>query len=641
MSTDSDKVVPSGGRFSVKNAAITVVGVAGGLFHLYTLGIRPVPPSVLRPVHLLMICTLAALLYPASKKRSAVSVLTRVFDVILVGLVLASTVYIIMDQEGWLLRAGFKPTGLDILFGWASVIAVLEMTRRAAEWPLSALGAVFILYALVGHLLPGVLRIPMYRPERVISQIYSVEGLFGMIAGVSATYIYPFVILGAILNSAGTGQFFLDFAGAVAGRSRGGPAKIATISSALFGTVSGSAAANVVATGTFTIPLMIKSGYSRVFAGAIEAAASTGGQIMPPVMAAGAFLMSEMLGMPYSQVCLAALIPAILYFLAMFLAVDAEAGRLGLGGDDSAGEKRLATILKERGYLLLPLLVLVFYLMVLRQSPIRACLMAIVAAIVVSWFRPETRMGPRKIVETLVAGSKGLLSVGMACSIAGIVVAILTLTGLGTTISSLILSVAGASKLLALIMTMVVAIMLGMGLPTTGAYVICASVCAPALIKMGVSRLAAHMFIFYFATMNAITPPVALGAYAAAGIAQASSLQIGIEACRIGIVAFIVPYMFVFGNELLMVGTTAKIAQALATSVVGVFCIVGAIRGRSLGKELCLLTRLALAVAGLCLVDTGTVTDLVAAGCIAVAFVVEKSRNRLSRPRPDSVAAKE
>lgn len=618
---------------SAARLAAHAIAVGGSIFHLYVLGVRPVPDSVLRPIHLWMLLVISALLYGFGRKKGKVSVagpwvyVGLAFDLVAVGVITASTIYIIVDNFDWQMRAGLVPTRLDFIFGVATLVMLLEMTRRVCGSPMAIVGLAFFLLPFYGRMLPGEFGLMSYSFSRVISQLYSPEGVFGMLTGISATYIFPFSLLGAALDVSGTGEFFIKFANALTGRAKGGPAKIAVISSGLFGSISGSAAANVVATGTFTIPLMVRTGYSKLFASAVEAVASTGGQIMPPVMAAGAFLMAQFLGVPYVEVMKAAVLPAVLYYFAVYLAVDAEASRLGLSGLSGEEMPRLREVLRSEAYLLVPVAIVIYSMVVLKLSPMQGGLYGLVAAYLIMQVSPKTRLNLKAIVRSLQNGAEGFVAVGLSCAVAGIVIGGLTLTGLGVRLSAAIVNLGRGQLVPVLIMTMLGTLILSMGLPTSGAYVIAASVCVPALTQLGVNTMAAHLFVFYFATINAITPPVALAAIAASGISGESSFKIGITACNLGLVAFIVPFMFVYGNELMLMGTPAAVLRSVATASIGVYCLVLATRGYFRG-QIGWPARVLFLVAALGFIDTQLITDAIAVCTAALAAGLELARRR-------------
>lgn len=600
----------------------TIVSVCGILWHFYVLGVRATAPGILRPVHILFVTTLAVLLFPkpgAGKTKSLFAAL----DGVLLAFIVGSTAYIIYDQVAWSFRAGMSPTRLDVIFSLATTIAILEFTRRLFGMPLVVLSVTLMAYAALGWYAPGIFKILPYSFERIMGQVYSVDnGIFGLLTGVSATYVLPFLFLGRIMQNSGTGQYFMDLANKMTGRSRGGPAKIAVVSSALFGTISGAGAANVVATGTFTIPLMVRTGYKPSFAAAVESVASTGGQIMPPIMCSAAFLASELTGIPYGTIARAALIPAVLYFTALYAAVDLEAGRLKLAAvalDDLPSWKSLLS----RCHLLLPLATIVYMLMIRNTSPLRAGMAAIVTAMIVSWLRRDTRMTPSKLLSSMCEASRDIVPIGVAFAAAGIVVGMLTLTGLGVKLTSLVMSVARGALFLGLLTTMVVTILLGMGLPVAASYVIAASICAPALTEMGVPTLAAHLFVLHFASLSAITPPVALAAYAAAGMARENPLRVAVTACRIGLVAFVVPYMFVYGQGLLcMSGAWLAIRTGLTASL-GALAV-------ALGSEgwwkrpMSPLARALLLLGGFLMIETRPLTDGAGLALMALGLAVHR-----------------
>jgi TRAP transporter 4TM/12TM fusion protein len=445
--------------------------------------------------------------------------------------------------------------------------------------------------------------------ETVLDQLYlTTEGIFGTSLYVSATYVVLFVIFGAFLEKSGTGQLFMDFASALTGGSRGGPGKISCVSSGLFGTISGSAVANVMVDGWITIPLMKRTGFKPHFAAAIEATAATGGQIMPPVMGAAAFVMAEFTKIPYITIAKHALIPALLYYLALFWTIHYEAIKTNLRGLSKEELPNLKNVVKTRGHLFLPIL-LIIYLMMSGYTAPYAALWATLGVILVSWFRKETRFGLKAILGALEAGAKDALNVAAACACAGIVIGVITLTGLGLRFTSLVVSLAGDSLIPALVLTMVAGVVLGMGMPTTPAYIVQAALLIPALIKLKVPLVAAHMFVFYFSTLSAITPPVALAVYAAAGIGGTNLWKTGVAAVKAGATGFIVPYMFVFGPTLLMIGGWWEITLSLVTAVIGVFCLATGLQGWFLRKTT-LLERGLLLIAALLLIKPGIYTDL-------------------------------
>jgi TRAP transporter 4TM/12TM fusion protein len=507
----------------------------------------------------------------------------------------------------------------DFVMGIIITLILLEASRRMIGWALPITAACFLLYAAFGKYLPGLIRHTGFSLEVIIDQLYlTTEGIFGIPLGVSATYVILFVIFGAFLEESGTGQFFMDFANSLVGGAKGGPGKISCVSSALFGTISGSAVANVMVDGWLTIPLMKRTGFKKDFAAAVEATASTGGQIMPPVMGAAAFVMAEYTGIPYIHICIHAAIPALLYYFALFMAIHFEASRTGLLGVPKEERPRFGSVMLARGYLFFPLVVIVYF-MVTGYTPMYACIFATLSVFLISFLRSETRMGLKKILSALEFGAKNMLPVAAACACAGIIIGVINLTGLGLKFTSFILFIAGNSLIPALIFTMFAGIVLGMGLPTTAAYIVQAALLIPALIKLGVPTIAAHLFVFYFATISAITPPVAMAVYAAAGISGSNLWRTGIEAVRIGATGFIIPFIFVYFPPLLMVGSFTDILIAFISASIGVTTLAAGLMGWFL-KKTNLLERIMLISAALLLIKPGIYTDLI--GLTLLAFVI-------------------
>jgi TRAP transporter 4TM/12TM fusion protein len=520
----------------------------------------------------------------------------------------------------------FAPIGIS-LAAVAGTLLIMELTRRLAGLALVVIATVFLIYVFVGEYLPGFLQSPSITWERFFSQVYTDAGILGPTTAVSSTYIILFIIFAAFLQASKVGDYFVNFAFSVAGRARGGPAKVAIFASGLMGMINGTSAGNVVATGSLTIPLMKKVGYHKKTAGAVEAAASTGGQIMPPIMGAGAFIMAEITGIPYTDIAIAAIIPAILYFVSVFFMVDFEAAKLGMRGMRQDELPRFATMVRHV-YLFLPILILIAALF-MGYSVIRAGTLATVAAAVVSWLSPTARMGPRSIGRAFELAGTMSVQIIAVCACAGIIVGVISLTGVGARFSNLLLGLAEASQLLAMVFAMCIAILLGMGMPTTAAYAVAASVVAPGLVELGVPMLTAHFFVFYFAVVSAITPPVALASYAAAGISGANPMETSVASFKIGIAAFIVPFMFFYNSALLMEGATITIVQASVTAVVGVFLLSSGVQGWFLGRGAPWYVRLGLTAAALFMIAGGLVTDAigiaVAGGCFLLQRLLVKA----------------
>jgi TRAP transporter 4TM/12TM fusion protein len=512
----------------------------------------------------------------------------------------------------------FAPIGIS-LASIAGVLLVMELTRRVAGLALVVISAIFLIYVFVGHLMPGVLNSPRIDWARFFSQIYTDVGILGPTTAVSSTYIILFIIFAAFLQASRVGEYFVNFAFALAGKSRGGPAKVAIFASGLMGMINGTSAGNVVATGSLTIPLMKKIGYKKQTAAAVEAAASTGGQIMPPIMGAGAFIMAEITGIPYTDIAIAAIIPAMLYFVSVYFMVDFEARKLGMRGMRDDELPKLNEMLR-RVFLFVPILILIVALF-MGYSVIRAGTLATIAAAVVSWLTPH-RMGPRSILKAFEMAGIMSIQIIAVCACAGVIVGVIALTGVGARFSNLLLGLAEASQVLALFFAMVIAIVLGMGMPTTAAYAVAASVVAPGLVQLGIPTLTAHFFVFYYAVISAITPPVALAAYAGAGIAGSDPMRTSVESFRIGLSAFIVPFMLFYSPGLLMEGEWLTIARNCVTALVGVWLLSAAVIGWFGPARANAVMRLGLLIGAICLILGGWMTDIagLALGAAAWAY---------------------
>jgi TRAP transporter 4TM/12TM fusion protein len=598
-----------------------MVAVAMSLWQVFVLAVYPMDPFQLRAIHLCFTLILTFFIFNITKRSPRDRI--HFLDISLCLIALVSTIYIFVDFDNLIQRTGVDPTFWDVIFGTCFVVLVLEMTRRTTGITLVILALVFIGYTILGQYLPEGVRHGGYSYQRMVSFLFSTEGIFTIPLGVSATYVFLFILFGSFLSVSGAGMTFTNLAKALAGWARGGPAKIAVIASSLFGTISGSAVANVMVDGWMTIPMMKSVGYRPQMAGAVEAVASTGGQIMPPVMGAGAFIMAEVLGVPYTKIILAAAIPAILYYFALYWMIDFEALRYNLKGIPRAELPKVREVLSQQGHLLVPIVVLLYSLIVLETSPIRAALWSSLSIFICSFIRRATRMGGRKILESLEGGPKGVLEVAATCACAGIIIGVMALTGLGMRISNMLIALSGGFLPLALFLTMIVSFVLGMGLPTTASYVIAASTIAPALTQMGVPPLAAHMFIFYFACLSAITPPVALAAFAAAGIAQTGLWGVGLCAVKIAAAGYVIPYMFIYGPSLLMIGDWAEIVYSLITACIGTICLAGGLQGWMF-KSIKWPQRILLIIAALGLIKPGVVTDIIGAICLIAVIVMVK-----------------
>jgi TRAP transporter 4TM/12TM fusion protein len=596
----------------------TTIAVIGALFHLYILNFHPIDPWVFRSSHLLFGLILGFMLFPGWKKASN---RIHIVDWILILASIGIFVYVAVNLQQLLFRFGVMPTTMDFIVALVGMLLVLELTRRTSGLTLPILAGIFILYAFIGPYLPSILNHEGYNLDRFVTYIYGLSGIFGVTLDVSSKYILLFIIFGAFLQMSGVGRYFIDFSFALAGGMRGGPAKVSVISSGLMGMMNGTSAGNAVATGSLTIPLMKRVGYNSRFAAATEATASAGGQIMIPIMGAGAFLMAEITGIRYSEIVIAATIPALLYFLSVFLMVDFEAIKKGMKGIARKDLPSFKGILKK-SYLFLPIILLIG-LLLNGYSVIMSGTYSIVACFLISLVNAKTRMGLKKVIGAFELGMKNTIQLLAVCACAGIIVGVIALTGVGLRFSSMLFSVAGESQLLALLFAMFIAILLGMGMPTTAAYAVAASVVAPGLINMGIEPLFAHMFVFYYAVMSAITPPVALAAYAAAGISGSDPMKTGVEAFRLGIAAFIVPFMFIYSPQLLMVGSGGDITIAVITAAIGIYLLSASVQGWFAGRRAMWLTRILLVAAALFSLHSALRTDLIALAIIGAAVAVQ------------------
>ena len=608
---------------------ISALAITFSVFQLYTAIFGVLDAQLQRAVHLGFAMALSFLLYPTRKSWSRTKL--HPLDLVLAVLSAASPAYICICYQQLAMRSGIV-TPVDLIMGVMGLLLVIEATRRVVGIPMVVVVLVFLAYAFAGPYMPGVMAHRGLTVQQLIGHLYyTTEGIFGIPLGVSSTFIFLFILFGAYLESTGLGKFFIDLANAVAGWASGGPAKVAVLSSAFMGTVSGSSVANVAGTGSFTIPMMKKLGYRKEFAGAVEAASSTGGQLMPPVMGAAAFLMAEFVGAPYIEIVEAAVVPAMLYFAGLWLGVHLEAKRTNLKGVPRDQLPKAWLIFKERGHLALPLIVIV-YLLVSGYTPMRAALVAIVLSILASSLRKSTRMKPIEIVNGMESGARNVLGVVIACAAAGIIIGVVTKTGVGLKLASGLLALSGGMLLPTMFFTMITSLILGMGVPTTANYVITSTIAAPALIQMDVPVLAAHMFVFYFGIIADVTPPVALAAYAASGISGGKPLLTGVNASKLAIAAFIIPYIFVLSPELLMINATPTgILWAVATAIIGMVGLSSAMIGY-LYYYSTWYERIILFASGLLMIIPGIVTDVPGLMLFMLILVGQKARKaRLER----------
>ncbi|ADH97974.1 TRAP transporter permease [Salisediminibacterium selenitireducens] len=557
---------------------VSIIAISLSVYHLYTSYFGTPVTLQHRSIHVAVVLALIFLIYPAYKKLDRRKL--HWYDVILAMMAISTTVYIYIDYDG-IVRRGGMPNEWDLVFGLILVALVLEGARRVTGWALPLLATLFIAYGLYGNHLSGLFRHRGYEWSDIVNFMYvTTEGVYGTAISVSATYIFLFILFGAFLQKSGMGQFFNDLALAIAGQTKGGPAKVSVIASGFLGSINGAAVANVVTTGSFTIPLMKKIGYKKDFAGAVEASASVGGQILPPIMGAAAFIMAEILGIAYRDIALAALLPALLFYLGVIIQIHLRATKEGLQGISKENLPLVKNVMMERGHLLIPLLFLMYMLFLSGRTIIFSAFLTILVTVAVSMIRKTTRMSVKDIIGALDNGARTALAVAIACASVGIIVGIATLTGFGLKLANGIVILGGESLFLTLMFTMVASIVLGMGLPSIPTYIITATMAAPALVQLGIEPLVAHLFVFYFGIFANITPPVALAAFAAAGISGGRQMRTGGISMKLALAGFIVPYIFVYNSNLLLINTT--IMQGIVvviTSVIGVTMLSFAAEG--------------------------------------------------------------
>lgn len=594
------------------------LAVAFSCFHIYTAMFGMLPAQMQRSVHLSFTFALVFLLYPLTTKRALNKL--KWYNYLFAAFTVYVGSYMTINYTR-IMEAGGDYIQMDYIVGAVGVLLTLEAARRVVGLPIVIIASTFLLYSYLGPYFPGFLAHRGYSVQRIVSHMYfTTEGILGIPLGVSASFIFLFILFGAFLEKTGIGKLFIDIADSIAGWAAGGPAKVAVITSALEGTVSGSSVANTVGSGSFTIPMMKRLGYRPEFAGAVEAAASTGGQIMPPIMGAAAFLIAEFTNTPYIEIAKAAAIPACLYFFGIFIEVHFEAKRCGLKGMSRDQLPKFIEVLLKRGHLFVPL-VAIIYVLVEGYTPTFAALVGLGLSIVAGMINKATRMSPWDIITALQAGARGAVGVAIACATAGIIVGVVTLTGIGLKMANGLVEIAGGNLFFTLFFTMITSLILGMGVPTTANYVITSTIAAPALIMLGVPILAAHLFVFYFGIVADITPPVALAAYAGAGIAKSDPFWTGVEATKLAIGAFIVPYIFVFNPAMVLIGTTPMLlAMNLITACGGMLGVGVAMIGFAF-THMRWWERIWFAVGGLLLIDPGVTTDIVGIAMLALGFL--------------------
>ena len=614
------------------------IAVAMAVFHLVVSVTGILPAMQQRSIHLAFAMILVLLQY-ATKNRGnekAAGIGSIVRYVIMVALALCSVYvcyYIYMNWIGMSMRVP-KPRQIELVMAAFIYFATLYITYLKLGWIMPAIALIFTFYAYLGAYMPMAIAHRGYTITRILSQSFmTTEGIYGMVLGVSATYIVLFVLFGALLEYSGAAKFFIDLSTALFGKTRGGSAKVATVGSGLFGMLTGSAVANVMAVGPLTIPMMVKAGYSKRFAGSVLSVAGTGGQFSPPVMGAAAFIIAETLGIPYINVALAAFIPAVLYYAAIWFTVDLRSEKEELKVLDDSEILNAWSVIKSGAYLAIPFVLLVVFLAVMRWSPIRSGFWSIAAVFVVSLFKKETRMTPSRTWHSLRKGAYGCVEVAAVCATAGIIVGMLSMTGLGLRFSTLLIAFSGGNKVLLLVMTALVGLVLGLGLTTTSVYIILSVVVAPALVKMDIAPLAAHLFVFYFGILSAITPPVALASYAAAGLAQDEPIPLSFTAWRLGLSGYILPFMFIYNQELLFLGSPLIILRAAITSFIGIYALSISLEGYY-KKPLNIMLRVVMFGAALLLIDSGLWTDLVGLAIILAICGPRYVASRRNKAKP-------
>ena len=612
---------------SIIARTLKAVALFMALYHLYVAFAGPPNALILRSIHVGFALVLTFLIYDyRGKKTDTPSWL----DLLIVLAGFAAGAYPVIFADYFFERYYMvDPLNLgDWVFGSIMIVLVFEASRRVLGWALPLTAFVFLGYAIF---------FTNVTISELIDQLYlTTEGIFGIPVGVSATYMVLFIIFGAFVERAGIGKLFMDFALSITGHSAGGPAKVACITSGMFGSVSGSSVANVMTTGTFTIPLMKKIGYRPAFAGAVEAVASTGGQIMPPIMGAAAFVMAEFLGVSYLSVIGFAILPALLYYVALFSAVHFEARKLGMVGLPRDQLPRIGAVLKEQGHLFIPMAVIIMVLF-MGYSPPYAAMCGIVSVVPTALLRKTSRglISVRMIVDGLIEGAINTLPIALACACAGIVVGSLNITGLGLTFTQVVVALSQNSLVPALILTMIAGVILGMGMPTTPAYIIQVALLVPALVKLGVAAEAAHLFVFYYACLSTITPPVAMAVYAANGISKAGLWESGVAAVKLGATGYIVPFMFVFGPSLMLIGPWYRVSLAMVTASVGAICLASALQGHLLRISKW-WERVLLGSAALMLIVPGWRTDGVGFGLLVIVLFLQFAK---SETRPVEIVA--
>ena len=603
--------------------ALTVAAILFALFHVYLVFISWIDIFGILSTHWAVGMMFVFIYYPTRKGAQGKKKHLNLFDIICLGASFVTWLYIMYDSAGLLDRIIYSTyTTVDFYFGILAIFLTLEATRRSMGLGLPVVVVCLILYALLGEYLPGALASKSYTPKRIVFNVFSLYGMFGTPIKMSCQNIFLLILFGAFLHVLGTGDTIMNVARSGFGNRRGGPAKVAVASSCALGMISGSSVGNVVSTGVFTIPLMKRNGYKAEFAGAVEAVASTGGQIMPPVMGTAAFIMAELLGIPYGTICLAGLLPALLYYFGLMTAVDLEAGKLDLARMDVSAMERVSTILKRKWYHMLPIVALIICLASKMTIP-RASLIATATMLIAALISRDGTLNWRSFIKGMELGTTRMVTIIVCCACAGIAISVINLTGLGIRFTLLVTTLAGTNMFLALLFSALATLVLGMGLPTSAAYMVVASVLVGALTQLNIEPLVAHLFLFYCASLAEITPPVAMAAYAAGGVANAPAMKVGFTAMRLAACQFVMPFFIAFSPALILQGEVVEVIQAIITSFIGVYFMTMAFEGWYDGK-INMFLRVFLLAASLMTIFPEAITDVVGLSCIVIFCILHK-----------------
>jgi len=610
----------------IRGAVLAVLAIGLAAYHVYTASTTPLPAVIHRSIHVGVTAVVVFLAYPSTRRF-------RFMDWVLAALSLAAFGYTAYYAYDIALRIGL-PTQADVILGMIAVVLVLEGTRRAIGPALPLVALLFLAYARWGNLVPGTFRHSGFDIERMITTIYlTTEGIYGIAIAVSATFVAVFVIFGAIFQVTGGGKFFIDVAQALVGHVRGGPAKVAVVSSAMFGSISGSVIGNVATTGSFTIPLMKATGYSPAFAAGVEATASTGGMITPPIMGAAAFVMAEILNVPYWQVVVAAAVPALLYYISIFFSIDFRASILGLKGvsRQEFGQTPLQILRRDWPYLAV-LIMLVYMIGVAKVTPMKAGIWSMWTALAIALIRPS-RFKWKDLWDSLDKAGRTIALVALPCACCGLIIGVFTLTGMGLKLSSILVEISQGNLMVMLLLSAVACIIMGMAGLITPAYIMLAIMVAPALVKIGANPMASHLFLVHFTSFADITPPVALAAYVAAGIAGASSFEAAFQAIRLVAPAFIVPFLFVYHPQLILYGTLASCALAVLTAAIGVILCAAGLQGFLIAKSKP-WQRVCFLAAALAFIWPGVASDILGVGIALPGVIAQVWHKRTTKIKP-------